>query len=209
MKDVILIPYRGANEWREKNFRFVTSWYAPLGLDVYIGDSGHARFNRAASRNAAAEQGPWDRALIADADCIVDLDTVRKAFERASETGRLILPHDDFYRLSQYGTARVLKQPKLLDRSLVALTGEVRVRASMMPSGALVLTHDAYRAIGGYDERFLGWGYEDSEFLKDAAKTVGYERLHANLIHLWHPRDTGTIAQREADRLVASKRKIE
>ena len=211
MTDVILIPYRGVNAEREANFRFVVDWYRPLGYQVTIGDSLSDRFNRAASRNAAAKgAGDWDRALIADADCVVqDLDVIRDAMDRAQDTGKLILPHDNFWRLSAVGTKKVLAQPWLLKRSdLNKYTNEVRLTNHMMPSGALVLTHKTYEKIGGYDERLVGWGYEDSEFLKDAEKTVGYERLKGNMIHLWHPRDTGTIAQREADRLVASQRKL-
>jgi hypothetical protein len=205
--DVLLIPYSPQNQWRERNFRFVVDWYRPLGLEVRLGcvmnDDGS--FSRSASRNAAANHGPWDRALIADADCVAELDVVSKAFTNANETGKLILPHDDFWRLSEKGVNQLLRDPTT--PITTKLTGETRIRKSMMPSGALVLTHEAWDKIGGYDEGFKHWGYEDAFFLKDAAKAVGYERLPGKLVHLWHPRDTGTIAQREAERAVALKRR--
>jgi hypothetical protein len=216
--DVILIPYSQQNEWRERNLRFVVDWYRPLGMVLTLGCvlNKDGSFNRSASRNAAAKgadeyHGGWDRALIADADCVAELDVVRRAFEHASETGKLILPHDDFWRLSPRGTESVIGNPAaaLSRRSLLRATGEVRIHTSMMPSGALVLTHETWDKLGGYDERLKHWGYEDSEFLNRATATVGSERLPGRLVHLWHPRDTGTIAQREADRLVASKRKTE
>lgn len=212
MRRVILIPYRRQNELRERNRDAVLQWHGDLHIPAYFGDSNPAKpFNRAAARNAAAaDAGEWDTALILDADCLTDLAVVGSAFTRAEETDRLILPHDDFWRLTRLGSAKVARNPafyrrvpeqarRLSDRMTI-IEGPNR-----MPSGALVVTRAAYSAIGGYDERIEGWGYEDNVFLKDAERSVGVERLPGRMMHLWHPRDTGTVDQRTADRTLAAE----
>lgn len=208
MTDVILIPYRGVNAARERNLQAVLRWYEPLGLTVTLGDSGSEKFNRGASRNAAAAgAGDWDRALIADADCVAQLGVVRRAFDLASETGKLILPHDNFWRFTEVGTKRFVKAMEFYrdqPSKAIRLTAEKTViNRSWMPSGALVLTRETFERIGRYQEGFEGWGYEDSTFYNEAKAIVGVVRMPGLLWHLFHPRDQGTVEERTKDRALA------
>lgn len=211
MRAIILIPYRAQNAARERNLRAVQRWYEPLGLPVVLGDSDVGLpFNRAASRNVAAQwhlDGDWDVALFNDADCLAELEIVERAFTLAMETDRLILPHDDFWRFNERGTQRLLEGLlyfRLHPEKARRLSDQMTVlQKNRMPSGALVVSRDAFSAIGGYDEGLKGWGYEDSVFLQDAMASVGVERMPGRLWHLNHPRDTGTIEQRSEDRTLA------
>ena len=194
MRDVILIPWRDGDPWRERNLRFVLDWYRPLRLPVTFGDSDHQPFNRGASRNAAAAlAGAWDVAVFVDADTLAELDIVRLAIARARETGQVILPHDDYHALTFGETERVLKgaAPQSIcarKRSLMARTWAV--------SGVLVVPRAAWLKTGGYDPEFVGWGAEDTAFYHDAKRVVGAKRLPGMLWHLWHPRD---VAAQTAD----------
>ena len=194
--DVLLIPWRGGDPFRERNLRYVLEWYDALHLEVYFGDSGHESFNRGASRNAASEAaGPWKRALIADADCLAELNVVNEAFDLASETGKMMLPHDDWWGLSEKGTQKFMLDPSKYrnDPFLFHRLVPMRWGQSKAPSGAIVLTHAAFDAIGGYDPDFQGWGYEDTAFLRDAEATVGTDRLRGRLIHLYHPKESVSL----------------
>lgn len=52
--------------------------------------------------------------------------------------------------------------------------------------GSIVIRRDAYEAIGGFDESFVGWGGEDNDFW-DRAETLRASRFgYLPLIHLWH-----------------------
>ena len=208
MRDVLLIPWRGGQPERERNLRYVLRWYEPLGLEVYLGDSSHVPFNRGASRNTASEgAGDWDRALIADADCLAELLVVRDAFNLAWRTGKLILPHDNFIDLHKRGTEKFMLDPdeyRRDPRRFSRLTG-MRWSAPQAPSGALVLTHAAFDAIGGYDPAFYGWGYEDTALLFDAEHTVGYERIPGRLLHLYHPRDARIMDAEHENQELARK----
>lgn len=207
-RDVLLIPWRGGNVYRERNLSFVLDWYSPLGLEVFLGDSGHEPFNRGASRNAAAQAaGAWDRALIADADCLAEIDVVRRAFDLASSTGKLILPHNDFWDLTKKGTEKFMRDPNRYrdNPSYFARVSPIRWAQPVAPSGALVLTRAAYDEIGGYDPGFKGWGYEDTALLFDAERTVGYERLIGRLVHLYHMRDRHSPEHQEHNQELARK----
>ena len=210
--DTILIPWRGGDPARERNLKFVVDWYRPLGLPITLGDSTSGiAFNRGQARNnAAAGAGDWDVALLADADTVAELDVVRTALHMARETGQLIIPHDDFYRLNRYGTIDLIGKRDFYQghpSQVWKLCAWPRVEQSMMPSGALVISRSAFEAMGRYDEGFIGWGYEDAAFLQDAQRTIGVTRLPGKLFHLWHPRDYGTLAgRRENEARLGSRR---
>ncbi len=203
MTDVILVPWRGRDPERERNLKFVLGWYAPLGLPVFYGDSGHTPFNRGASRNAAADAaGDWDAALIIDADCVADLAVIRAAFTEAKETGKLIVPHDVFWATNRNGVEYLLGDPGFYrdnPKRIQKLCPWPVLDMRVAPSGALVVTRESFEKIGRYAEDYVGWGYEDSAFLEDARLAVGYTRRAGYLWHLWHRPDRGTMASRRAN----------
>ena len=210
MTPAIVIPWRGGSSERERNLRFVEDWYRDLGLPIFMADHDPSlSFNRGGSRNAAiaAAEG-YDPLIVIDGDCVADLRVVLQAIDVARETGKLVLPHDDFWRLSEKGTQRLLANPTYFKQTpgdVLDLIGEPRLGKSVMPSGALVISRESFERVGGYESRLLAWGYEDSLFLQDCRETVGVERLPGFLWHLHHKRETGTIADREAARVIAEQ----
>lgn len=53
--------------------------------------------------------------------------------------------------------------------------------------GSVAMTRDAYFAIGGYDESFVGWGGEDNEFWERAQTRRVWPYGYLPIVHLWHP----------------------
>lgn len=57
--------------------------------------------------------------------------------------------------------------------------------------------------VNGFDENFVGWGYEDDDFGRRLYK-VGVEPrsviLSARALHLWHPTDAPQVLRRHRDR---------
>jgi len=53
--------------------------------------------------------------------------------------------------------------------------------------GTLAIRKKAFEAIGGFDERFVGWGGEDIEFY-DRCRLLKQQRFgYLPFVHLWHP----------------------
>ena len=58
--------------------------------------------------------------------------------------------------------------------------------------GSIAVARDAFFAIGGFDESFVGWGGEDNEFWERAETTKSvYAFGYLPLIHLWHSPQMG------------------
>ena len=55
-----------------------------------------------------------------------------------------------------------------------------------------IMPREAFEAVGGWDERFRGWGGEDYAFARALDTLWGPHKNTANdILHLWHPRITG------------------
>lgn len=59
--------------------------------------------------------------------------------------------------------------------------------------GSIAITRDAYFALGGFDEAFVGWGGEDNEFWERAQTRRLWPYGYLPLIHLWHPAQPGKL----------------
>src|SRR5690606_22839143 len=93
-------------------------------------------------------------------------------------------------RLSEAGTTRFFE-----GKRGIFVAGEVAERrpkpGKPMPaySGPRVVTRELWEAVGGLDERTVGWGGEDEIFAHCARVLVGpHERVSGEMISLYHPR---------------------
>lgn len=195
----VVIPWRDLGH-RADACRVVCDAYRAALTDVplLLVDSGHTPFNRAASRNTAIGYLPDDEVVIvADADTIPTAPALLTAVERAW-SGRLQYPFTVCHYLTEAGTDLVLRgsepDPTRIEFSIPGAQG-----------GILVMLAGAWRSVGGMDEAFIGWGYEDNEFHARAA-TLGPPARHEGVVwHLWHPHDRYTGSAHEAGNLARAR----
>jgi glycosyltransferase involved in cell wall biosynthesis len=60
------------------------------------------------------------------------------------------------------------------------------VMQNAQAGGSLAVTREAYQALGGFDESFVGWGGEDNEFWERAQTRKVWPYGYLPLLHLWH-----------------------
>lgn len=188
----IIIPWRDDGH-RARACQFVCEFYRTIlsGVPILLVDSGHEPFNRAASRNLGIQGlASTEVAVVADADTLPDTDALRQAIAAATDY-QLHYPFTICHYLSQEGTQQVLEgqfaQPGHIDFSIPGAQG-----------GIFVMRADAWRAAGGMDEDFQGWGYEDNAWHTSVSRRLGAPVRHQGAIwHLWHPaaRYTGSTAE--------------
>lgn len=179
---VFLVPRRSDGGQRDRVWAWLRAhWTRETDWPVYEGHHNDGTFNCAKAINQAAEKGPWDFAVIAGADVVVPTGQLRAAVGHASRTGYLTHAHDHFYALTPESTDRVLSgEPLEVDLP-------VEWHEPMIGNGPVVVSWDLWETVGGYDEGFVGWGFEDVAFRHRCKQAKGEAWVPGPNFHLWHP----------------------
>lgn len=180
MEVVVLVPRR-RDPWRDRLWTYAREHLAgEVNWPVFEGFHEEGSFNRAAAINAAARR-PWRYAVILDADTVVERRNLLAGVQ-AARRGGLALPHDHFRSLTRRGTRSVL-------RGLIEpQDAPVRWVRENTKSSCICVSRELWEEVGGFDERFHGWGFEDAAFFAACRALAGVERIPGPVHHLWHPR---------------------
>lgn len=197
----VCIPWRPTPE-RAPIFDVVRAWWTRHGFRVILGDSGHATFNRAASRNVAVALAHTDEVIVADADTLPDIDAMHRAVELSREA--MVYPFDRYLSMS-------LSQMYMPDPS----RGSPQWIKRNAPGGIFAIRRSDYRRLGGQDVGFTEWGFEDDAFALVARDLHKVIRLRADVYAFehgatrdWSERNPGH-ARLEAYRAAARRGELE
>lgn len=190
---VVLVPRRAGKADRDRLWAFVEQWWRDKHPTFEIVEGHHdvGPFNRSAAINDAARRaGDWDVAVIIDADVLCDPIPVQEGVERAAKTDRMVLGYTTRHHLSHTGTQRVLSGwlGSWQQRGFVRDRLHVRGGKDTPCSSAVIVSRALWDRVEGFDERFVGWGYEDVAF-RSACETLSdgpMIALEGDLYHLWH-----------------------
>jgi len=155
--NLVVIPWRPAPS-RLPAFERVLAWYRTELPEFRIEtvDSDDEVFVLARTRNLAVDRlvDLDDVVVINDADTLPEPGPLRAAVAAAPASGRVHLPYTSYRWLGPEGTAEVEAGTAPSECAHVLVHGAC--------SGVYVTTARTWAAHGGQDERFRGWGYEDS-----------------------------------------------
>lgn len=198
----VVIAYRDMGcEYRRAAFNYVKAYYEEwLGdnasfftgteLIVESGDSD-ATFTRASAINAAIMRAEAQTIVQVDPDSLVPGATLRTAVQVALGTGTLVIPHSEFLYLDPEATTSILTHEAELAQVTPTHCETYGVGG---PGNVVVFTRGAWRAAGGFDERFGLWGGDDAAFRYAVEAFRGpAERLQGPMWHLWHPRPPQSV----------------
>ena len=177
MDVVTLVPWRPGDANRERWWAFVRPHLEFLGYPIFLGDSEGPWARAAALNSASRAAGEWEIALVADADTVLDPTAVSRTLKRVRWTRGAARPHDHRFMLNRRASKKFVQTGEILPEHL----------GSDAPGGgALVVHREAFERVGGYDEQFVGWGYEDSAMNIALATTSRWERIPGVSYHLNH-----------------------
>lgn len=185
---VILVPWRAGDPHRQKLWDFTKVWWQRDYPDwpIYEAPGPSGPFNRSAAINEAAEgAGDWDVAIVIDADIIANSDAVHNGVSIAAATGQMVVTHDERVMLSKAGTQKVISGYRGSWRT--PSMHEHVWRDSV--SCSVVVSRSLWDSVGGFDELFCGWGFEDTAFQIACEAITGKPviKITSELFHLWHP----------------------
>src|SRR5690606_20504372 len=126
--------------------------------------------------NRCASERPWDRAIRWAADFVMlDPSSVLRALE---VDHHYVLAMDVCSTLSGDQT------------EAVHLYGPKWFPPTGLPFGGVnVVSRAMWEDVGGFDERFVGWGHEDRAFVHAVEVLHGPRaRVPGHMLNLWHPK---------------------
>jgi hypothetical protein len=187
----VLFPYRGDDGHRDKLFGYVLRWWQHHfpEAEICVGRNFDTPFNRSAARNDAFDQSTGSVLIVADADTVPTVEGVKASLAEVVATKCWSIPYAElrYYNLSEDATNFILNQP--IDQEFTEPDHPDEYEHKITSwAGCLILPREAWETVDGYDERFVGWGFEDNSFRLKLDKLWGpHNRQDSYCCHLWHP----------------------
>jgi glycosyltransferase involved in cell wall biosynthesis len=201
----IIIPFRApriVNE-RVRNLEWLKQyWKVQLpGAEVIIGDDPETDkpFSKSVAINRAVARSRGDVLVLVDADGFLPAASVMLCVEEirnARIRGHKLwfVPYRKFYRLTDETTVQLLGSDPGTPLKLPEDLGDGVIKGTDPNTahwhGALIqiLPREAFKTVGGWDERFRGWGGEDHAAMRATDTLYGpHKTLPGRVLHLWHP----------------------
>jgi predicted glycosyltransferase involved in capsule biosynthesis len=184
----IVIPWRYSGcSYQLRNFKYCYEYYSSLSTPI-IGESNNVVFNRSQARNNGVLKSKKNNLVIVDSDNIVNLDLIIKGLNLLKE-GMLIKPFTSIHYLNETATLNFINGNNKLtinsyDKTYL-LPNQLNIRKS---GGIYIIKKDTWKDLGGMNEKFDDWGFEDTEFnLRFEKKYQPITFLKGNNYHLYHP----------------------
>lgn len=169
MNPGIIIPWRlGSSRLRERALANVRIHLAGSGFPLYVSDCEEPWSPGAARNRGAAVKASWDPLLFVDADTLVPWPQLWNAAYLAMAGDGLVYGYTVYVRCAPTG----------------ADTDDVHEGSASL--GAAAISRSCFEQLGGFDEEYRGWGYEDLDFAQRAAALWPLRRVDGLARHLWH-----------------------
>ena len=161
----ILVPWRPGDPDRERAWDYIRGYWegiqSDLIMDIEIvegNDTGQGPFNCAMAINDAFKKSTGRAVAIYGADCLPDVDSLECTWQALNDGLPWVPMYNRVDYYSKEGTKRILEGE-------YPCNVETDPRMSVpFQTAFLAMGRAVYKRAGGHDERFVGWGAEDSAF---------------------------------------------
>jgi predicted glycosyltransferase involved in capsule biosynthesis len=181
-KVYIVVPWRETQS-RIKAFDLIMNRYKSIveESNIITADCGSKIFNLSASRNLGlkkAFEAGADVVVLSDADVFVSTDALIESINHSLENSVITNPYTFFSELTKESTDMFFSNEIscINDKNWIKPTPTITngVVSKLNPvSGINVIPRTVWDQIGGFDENFVGWGYEDIAYLVSYIKHYG------------------------------------
>lgn len=198
MRTVFLVPRRDDNGPRDRIWAWCKARWEREFPDVQVFEGYHTDgpFNRSAAVNAAARAaGDWDLGIVIDSDVFLRRSQVQAAVDRAADTGRVTWAHRRWRGIREDATTRIVADLQDFGPEFAGHDMDLIVERTnpISWSCCIVIPRAVWDDMGGFDERFVGWGFEDMAAQSLIVGLYGHERIEGDVYHLFHPRSEERI----------------
>ncbi len=212
MKVSYILNHRGKNGSRLNNLISVLGWLSPLknvniilveqddkpyladlnlsypGMEyVFAYNSG--LFNRAWGFNIGFKYATGNVLAFSDNDIFMNMDELTNSFQECHRSYDAVNPYAKIVDLSEKDTKCLQENSELMKSCSESYCNGEERGYTVFCGGLVLLKRKAFEMLGGFDERFSGWGGED-----DAMSILLRELVHSKCemphmaYHLWHER---------------------
>lgn len=203
----VIIADDGSNESTQ---HLIREWQEKLHvIHCWIPDNG---FRAARSRNIALKKVSTDYVIMIDGDCVVPPTFVEAHLALAADN-KIIA--GGRHLLDQQKTSSILKSELSSSSEIFRPIKFLRLRLGILRDMSpnhwnsvrtcnLSAPLKLIKAINGFDESYVGWGREDTDFVIRLTRTnarIRSGRFAAAVCHLWHPEAPRTQLSLNDDKL--------
>ena len=183
--------------WREKPsrvpaFNALLKWYSENlpNAKIFLSDRKTEVWSMSGSRNDgvySARKAGCDVIVLNDADTFPRIDPLLESIEAASKDDKIHLPYTEYRFLNEDNTKKFFDGVPLEQF-------DIRLINTEECSGVNVFSPNAWDLIGGGDEKFQGWGYEDNamHYVHKVVHGVPYVKHKGIVYALYHETQLGT-----------------
>lgn len=177
--ECIVIEQDNERKIRDYLPQWVRYIHAPL-------ENEKSAFSRGSAFNAGASAARSELLVFHDGDMLVPQDYAREALKHYRKGYEFINLKRFIFYLTQKSSELIISK-----RSVNADVEFDAVVQNLIGGASLAISRSAYFQIGGFDERFVGWGFEDLEFMDRAGILKEYLFNYLPFVHLWHKAQEG------------------
>ncbi len=138
-------------------------------------------YSRSWTFNVGAAMARGHLLILHDNDMLVPQDYAAQVAAREREGYEVINAKRFVFYLDKAHSGRLMTAGVLDFES----SPEIVVQ-NLEAGGSFAITREAFFAVGGFDESFVGWGGEDNEFWERAQTRNVWPYGYLPLVHLWH-----------------------
>jgi N-terminal domain of galactosyltransferase len=181
----ILLPISGDLGARGEAFKWVLKFYETLmpEAEICIGKHDGYPFSKSKAVNDAARKATRNIYVIADTDVIYDPKIIVKSVKLLDDHA-IVIPVSSRKLLTESSTKDLLNTTPSWPLKEKYESDKMKNTKGLLN----VLKRHDFEKVGGFDERFEGWGAEDSAFVDSVCFACGKKaQLKYYAIHLWHP----------------------